>query len=900
MDAERWQVVQDLFHRVADLAPEERQRVLDEDCRGDDTLRAEVERLVASDAQNRTLLDADVAHVVHSVIGGADSASRVPDIRCGPYRLLRMLGEGGMGVVYLARRDDLGSDAAVKLLRDAWASPARRERFVAEQRTLAQLHHPAIAHLYDAGALPDGTPWIAMEFVEGTTLTDHCAQHRLPLRERLRLLRAVAEAVLHAHQQLVIHRDLKPSNILVRVDGTVKLVDFGIAKQLEPGDTPDDVTRTGLRLMTPAYAAPEQVQGMRVGVQTDVYSVGVLLYELLTGVLPFDLAGRTPREAEALITASDPLRPSARARLNVHGKERGHTAAAQPLPPVEARDSEWDDLDVLVLTAMHKDPSRRYRSIDAFLRDLDHFLAGEPLDARGDSLGYRAATFVRRNARGVAVAAAAVVAIVALTTFYTIRLAQARDRALAESVRTQRIQRFITTLFQGGDEAAGPAESLRVATLLDQGVVEARALDLEPRVQADLYETLGGIYAQMGVLDRADSLLATGLAQWQRIAGARSEEAARAMVRLGDLRTSQARYDEGERLIGDGLRTLQGAGADDGVTVRDPVVEARVALGRAFTERGQHARAIATLDSLVTSLRQTRAEPNVVHQALGELANAHFYAGNYDNADSLNRQVLALTRTLFGARHPRVAEDLMNLGATEQERGNYAASESLFRQALDISTAFYGSEHFRTAGNLTYLGRALLLQNRYDEARVPFEKALAIRERVFGPSHPFVANTLNELGNLALRQERYDDAVTIFTRVRDIYARTYPGMNFRTGVATANMADAYLYQKKYALAEPMYRQALEHYIASQGPDHLNTGIGYIKLGRVLLRSGRFREAIPETERGYGIVKKITAPNVSFLQAARLDLSLALDSLGRHDEAVKWRAEREQFLPKPTK
>ena len=893
MDAERWHVVQELFHRVADLAPEARQPILDDACRGDGALRAEVDRLLAADARQGTLLDADVAHVADALIGGADGEARLPDIRCGPYRLLRMLGEGGMGVVYLARRDDLGSDAAVKLLRDAWASRARRERFVAEQRTLAQLHHPAIAHLYDAGALPDGTPWIAMEYVEGETLTEYCAQRQLPLRERLRLLRAVAEAVFYAHQQLVIHRDLKPSNILVRADGTVKLVDFGIAKQLEPDDAPADVTRTGLRLMTPAYAAPEQVLGMRVGVQADVYSLGVLLYELLAGAVPFDLSGRTPREAEVLITASEPVRPSSRVR-------RGGDTAARALPPVSARDAEWDDLDVLVLTAMHKDPSRRYRSVDAFLRDLDHFLASEPLDARGDSLGYRLATFVRRNARGVAVSAAVVVAIVGLTTFYTIRLAQARDRALAESVRTQRIQRFITTLFQGGDEAAGPAESLRVATLLDQGVADARALDLEPRVQADLYETLGGIYAQMGVLDRADSLLATGLAQWQRIAGARSEEAARAMVRLGDLRTSQARYDEGERLIGDGLRTLEGGGAGDGSVVRDPVVEARVALGRAFTERGEHARAIATLDSLVASLRQSRAEPRVVHEALGELANAEFYAGNYDNADSLNRQVLALTRMLFGARHPRVAEDLMNLGATEQERGNYAASESLFRQALDISTAFYGGEHYRTAGNLTYLGRSLLVQNRYDEARVPFEKALAIRERVFGPSHPFVANTLNELGSLALRQERYDDAVTIFTRVRDIYLRAYPGKNFRTGVAIGNMADAYLYQKKYALAEPMYRQALEHYIASQVPDHLNTGIGYIKLGRVLMRSGRFREAIPESERGYGIVKKITAPNVSFLQAARLDLSLALDSLGRRDEAAKWRAEREQYLPKASK
>jgi serine/threonine-protein kinase len=888
MDTERWRQVQELFHRVADLPREARGAALDAACGGDVALRREVEVLLAGDADGGTLLDRGVAQVAEAVMGGGTPG--LPAAACGPYRLLRMIGEGGMGVVYLARRDDLGSEAAVKLLRDAWASGARRERFLAEQRTLAQLNHPAIARLYDAGTLPDGTPWIAMEYVEGTPLHEHCSARALSTRARLRLVRAVAEGVLHAHQHLVIHRDLKPSNILVRDDGTVKLLDFGIAKQLDPPDAAAEATRTGLRLMTPAYAAPEQVTGGRVGIHTDVYSLGVILYELLSGALPFDLSERTPGEAESLITSVDPPRPSVRARDARTGK-----AAARGTAPVTASESEWADLDVLVLTAMHKDPARRYRSVDALLRDLDHFLAGEPLDARGDSLGYRVATFVRRNARAVGGAAVVLAALVTLTVFYTVRLAQARDRALAETVRAQRIQRFMSTLFQGGDEAAGPAESLRVVTLLDQGVAEARALDVEPRVQADLYQTLGGIYAQLGVLDRADSLLTTGLAQWRRIAGASSPEAARAMVALGGLRTSQARFDEAESLLRDGAAALSVAPNGSGELAE--LVEARTAMGRLFTERGEHARAIAALDSVLAGLRTREAEPRVVHETLGELANAHFYAGNYDAADSLNRQVLAMTRALFGERHPRVAEDLMNLGATEQERGRYAEAETFFRQALEISTSYYGADHYRTAGNLTYLGRSLMLQNRHDEAREPFERALAIRERVFGPSHPTVANTLNELGAMAIRAERYLEAQSIFERVRTIYRSVYPATNYRVGVATANLADALLYQKKYAQAEPLYREALDIYIASQGPEHLNTGIGYIKLGRVLLRSGRFAAAIPQTQRGYDIVKKITSPEVSFLQAARLDLSLALDSLGRRDESARWRAEREQYVPK---
>lgn len=874
--AARWARIQELFHLVADLAPDTRRALLDVECGDDAGLRQAVESLLAGDASGATLLDGDVARVAQSLLPDARSIP-IPDGAFGPYRLVRVLGEGGMGVVYLAERRDLSSVAAIKILRDAWLSPARRERFVLEQRTLAQLNHPAIARLYDAGTLDDGTPWIAMEYVEGESFGEYCRRLALPVRDRLQLMRAVCEAVLHAHQHLVVHRDLKPSNVLVREDGSVKLLDFGIAKQLDRLDGPSDATRTGLRLMTPAYAAPEQVRGETVGIQTDVYSLGVMLYELVSGVLPFDLSDRTPGEAEALIVAGDAPRPSTRAH-------RGGVSLSR---------AEWDDLDVLCLKAMHADPSRRYRSVDALMRDLDHFLAREPLDARPDTLAYRATTFVRRNRRAVIATSAVAMSAVVLIAFYTVRLAQARDRALRETVRAQRIQRFTTRLFEGGEEGAGPAESLRVVSLLAAGAAEARTLDLEPEVQADLYGTLGGIYRQLGDFARADSLLGMGMAQWRRIAGAGSEEAGRAAVALGDLRTDQARFDEAETLLRAGISALSRS-PDQSLALAD----ARVSLGRSLTERGEHERAIAELDSVVGTLRARPGETTELLDAIGELASAHFYAGNYDVADSLNRQVLAMTRRLFGDKHPRVAEDLMNLGATEQERGNYRQAEGYFRDALARTIAFHGEDHYRTAGNLVYLGRALLLQNRYAEAKAAFERSLAIRERVFGPMHPNVANTLNELGSLAIRENRYDDAEVAFRRVLDIYTRAYPGRNYRTGVATGNLADTYLYRGEYRRAEPLYRDALATYIATQGPEHLNTGIGYIKLGRCLLRSGRFKDAVPETERGYAIVAKVAAPDISFLQAARLDLAIAYDSLGDAATAQRYRAERERYLPKP--
>ena len=311
MTTTRWERVQTLFHNAADLPETERRAYVIRECGEDAELAGEVLAMLEEDARGSSLLDRGVARVAQNMLEAP--VRRVASTESfGPYRISSVLGEGGMGVVYLAERADLGSTAAIKILRDAWLSPARRERFAAEQRTLAQLNHPSIARLYDADTLPDGTPWFVMEYVEGVPLTAYCETHASTVPQRLLLFRDVCTAVQHAHRHAIIHRDLKPSNILVSDDAKVKLLDFGIAKQLESLDA--DQTRTGLRAMTPAYAAPEQVRAGRLGIYTDVYSLGVVLYELLAGRLPFDLTNKTPSEVERIIAEQEPERPSVVAR----------------------------------------------------------------------------------------------------------------------------------------------------------------------------------------------------------------------------------------------------------------------------------------------------------------------------------------------------------------------------------------------------------------------------------------------------------------------------------------------------------------------------------------------------------------------------------------------------------
>ena len=868
MDTVRWERVQLLFHATADLGAAEQQAHLDAECTDDPALRNEVLALLAADAAADSLLERDVGRIADRLLG---SAIPLPALtRFGAYRIIRLLGEGGMGVVYLAEREDLGSLAAIKILRDAWLSPARRERFANEQRTLARLNHPSIARLYDADALADGTPWFVMEYVEGVPLDEYCRARACTIDERLRLFRSVCAAVQHAHAQAVIHRDLKPSNILVTPDGVVKLLDFGISKQLESLDGPPDRTRTGLRLMTPAYAAPEQIRGGSVGVHTDVYSLGVVLYELLAGQLPFDLAHATPEEAGAILSDREPERMSVAARSAGRSARRG----------------AWADLDVLCLTAMHREPERRYRTVDALIRDLDHFLGGEPLEARPDSLRYRTVKFARRNWRPLSAAGLVAAAALGLVVFYTVRLAIARNIAVAQAARTERIQRFTLNLFSGGDAAAGPAESLRVVTLLDRGVQEARTLNGEPAVQAELYQTLGGIYQKLGNFSRADSLFRTALDQRRAMFGAEHAEVGASLVALGLLRVDQAQFEEAERSIREGLRLTRLAAPPD----RAALSKATVALGRVLEERGKYAEAIGVLDDAVRLDSLPGADRVQLDASLAELANAHFYAGHYPTSDSLNRRVLAMTRELYGARHPLVAEALINLGAIQSEQGHYAEAERFYRSALDITRGWYGSEHYKTAGNLTMLGRAILFQKRFDEAIATLQQALAIQERVYGPVHPRVASALNELAGAALLTNRLDDAEARFTRMLDIYRSVYGEHHYLLGVAVSNLASVSMERKDYVKAEALYRDAVRRFTEALSPGHLNTGIARIKLGRSLLRQRRFADATVETRTGYDVVSQQADPSVSFLHAARKDLVAAFDSLGQPEAAVRFRTE----------
>jgi len=875
MDRARWQRIQTIFHDAAEIPEANRKAFVEGACGDDAELMREVLAMLDQDASGHSLLDRKLADVAHETLTASAPSLILKEI--GPYRILKLLGEGGMGVVYLAERSDLGTQVAIKVLRDAWLSPGRRERFATEQRTLAQLNHSSIARIYDADILQDGTPYFVMEYIDGSPLTSYCGKLDCSVKQRLQIFRSVCEAVQHAHNHAVIHRDLKPSNILVKNDGSVRLLDFGIAKQLETLDLAVDQTMTGLRMMTPAYASPEQVRGERVGVSTDVYSLGVILYEVLTGQLPFDLSGLTPAEAATVITEHEPGKPSAALKRNPGAPNSRFLSLGK---------TAWADLDGLCLNALHKDPSRRYGSVEALIRDVDHFLSGEPLEARPDAWQYRIVKFVRRNSRAVTATAVSVVLIVALVVFFTLRVAKARDAALAEAARTQRIQQFMINLFQGGDAAAGPSESLRVLTVVDRGVQQAKNLSHDPKVQAELYGNLGSIYQKLGKFDEADSLLHSALDERKSSFGADSPEVAESLTALGLLRSDQAHLEEAEQFTRDGLEM-----ARRHLPPNHPALaKADLAYGKVLAQRGFYDHAIAALNEAVRIQSAPGVAPADLATSLSALADAHYSAGHYDICRSLYTRVLEMHRQIYDEHHPLIADDLGSLAAVQRDLGFYAEAEQLDRQALDIVQAYYGRDHPQTAGRLTTLAESLTYQNKYDEAVSALEQALAIQQRVYGPAHPSVAETINELGNIASMRDHLDEAEARFRRAAEIYRAVYGDHHYLVAIALSNVAGIAMDKKDYPRAEQLFRDVIRRYHETLPADNVNTGIAEVKLGRTLLRETKYKDAEVETRAGYEILIKQSSSNSSFTRAARKDLAAEYDALNRPRDAARFRAE----------
>ena len=735
------------------------------------------------------LLETDVFDLASRLLDACPEPIPFDDF--GPYRICESIGRGGMGEVFAAEDLPAGRRVAIKFLVYAWSAPDLRKRFTREIKTLAKLEHPFIARLYDAGIHPGGAPYFAMEYVEGKPLDQYCRERECSAEERLRLFRTVCAAVQYAHAHLVVHRDLKPSNILVTQDGTPKLLDFGIAKQLENPDVPANQTQTELRL-TRAYAAPEQLRREPVGVYTDVYALGVILYELLAGKPPYELERCTPLEAETMITGErEPEKPSASAKRMEAGKDA------------------WGDLDVLCLKAMKKEVSRRYHSVVELTQDIDRYLKGEPLKARPDTVKYRLQKFLKRNRRPVVTAALVFTLVAGLIVFFTLRLARERDRANRETAIATAINQFLSNDLLGRTDPfkSGKAQE-SFAEVVNRASPQIDAqFSGEPAVAARLHETIARAFDNRSDYARARQEYARANDLFQRSEGPLSQDAIAVRLRWavleaqsaepGSLARAQSLVHEAEKSI------LKIAQPREDLAVLLPYARGAVAIAaddaqsanKNFAEALRQQRTTSSLDAVTEArLKQmvsfsyirldegAKAEP-LLREVIGVYANKYCQ----DSPDVLHaRSFLSMalmrqhkyadaireTNLIYPALAAKLGEDhhvtLAVLGTRAASEGYLGRWNDAIRDDLtmhDVAVKKQGPGAFLSVASLSDAALSQCRAGRYGEGELNARKALNESRLAMGPRAGMTGGSAYVLATCLIGINRLDEASDLLRNI---------------------------------------------------------------------------------------------------------------------------------------
>ncbi|MDA8020864.1 MAG: serine/threonine-protein kinase [Thermoanaerobaculia bacterium] len=895
MDADTYRRAGDLFDAALERPVEHRRTFLDEACHDDVELRREIDLLIEHDRQTTGMLDRPVLFGSTS----EETADLAEGTRLGNYRIDRVIGRGGMGVVYLATRDDdeFQREVAIKVLASGWFRSQDAWRFHRERQILARLEHPHIAHLYDGGTTAQGHPYFVLEYIDGQAITTYCDLHRLTIRQRLELFLQVCAAVGFAHRNLVVHRDLKPGNILVDAEGNSKLLDFGIAKLLvqDPTLRSSQATQDHQRVLTLSHASPEQVLGQTVTTASDVYCLGLVLYELLCGISPFADVSNKPYELIRRIEETEPPRPS-QTFLSASGEaqdDTSRTAAHRSTSVVHLRKALQGDLDAIVTKALRKEPELRYASAAELADDLSRHLENRPILAGSPGAGYRLRKFLRRHRAPVLVASAALLVIVGLVGAFIAALAGQVEHTAREKQKAERMVAFLIETFAvtNPDESIG--ETVTARELLDAGAHRiANDLQEEPEVQATMLDAMGQIYQQIGLVQPARELLQKALDL--RLAGPGTEPSAlvSSLTHLGAAYAAGGQIADAEENLQRAVEIGRGLSPDHESTYAEAVESLALLMRQLY--RYEDAERLF-LEALEIRQEGTGSHPPDLARLQHDYGILLREAGRFDESGQLNRTSLDIRRRYYGDLHPEVAASLEELATVERFLGNFARAEELIHESLALRLAVHG-EHHRSIVDVknslalvlsdwgrfeeaAVLGReavdlieqlsgkttewATLASNlavqltrlhEFDEAEALFLEALEIRRRDLGDRHPLIGQTLLTLGRLYRRQGHLERAEEMFTRARP-FAESLPAGHRARSYPAVALAHLQLELGNGVEAEQLLRPALEELATSHVPGHWRIAMAWADLGRARRMQGDIEEAERHLERALGYLEE---------------------------------------------
>jgi serine/threonine-protein kinase len=879
LDQDRWQRIVDVLDEALACEREHWPAVLDARCAGAPDLRQDVEDLLGRVGDAREFLESPPAAAAAAVIAEVHQGSEPgAGQRIGAYAIVREVGRGGMSRVFLARRADghFEQHVALKLLRPGLDTEIDRARFRAERQILASLNHPNIARLLDGGLTDTGQPYLVLEYVKGQPIDAYCHERALSVRERLELFLDVAEATQHAHRNLIVHRDLKSSNILVSVDGLVKLLDFGLAKLLEPSMSTDETsaTRSLAYWMTPEYAAPEQIRREPVTTLTDVYQLGAVLYRLLSGRLPFTAPRGDFRELEGAVLRGDPSPPS-----------------------VAVADSDPDrakllrgDLDAIVLKALRSEPSERFASVEALADDVRRHLTGHPVLARRITAIYRARRFVRRR-RVETIAALAILVSVFAGAGFSLRQARRaateRDLATIASRESQAVTSFVMGLFETSDPAEAQGDTLTAVELVRRAAARAERLRGQPLAQARMLEVAARLYQDLGQYPDAYATLERAIDGRRRSRAGDAVELAGTLGQFSDVLVKLGRYAAADSAAREALRIEQRAlGLEHPVlaVTLHQIASISVYRGDLSGAESNQRRALAVRQGTLGTNDSLTAES---HLSLGAILRIE---GRTSDAEREFRSALAILERTVSPDTPQLAAAMLNIAyLLDEVHGRYAEAEPLYRRALAIRRHAFGDAHPMVAATL--LDLAEFLSNRGDRigALAPARQGVEIARRAYGREHPVVADFQGRLAVILYRAGNLDEAATLFRQSMAMDRRLRgPDHETITGLEVG-LARLLIDRRDFSAADSLLRDAIQIRERASGPNAPGTAaIGGLR-GMLLTREGKYDAADSLLRRSLQTMERQVGrehPDVRKLYGWLADLQ---DAEGRHVDAVQSRA-----------
>ena len=844
MSQSDWEKVQRLFNEAIELEKADRVQFLKVQCGQDLTLFNEVISLLSADEDIHPVLNKKASDIIN-----IEEKLNFVGQQIGNYKIVEEIATGGMGTVFLAERCDgvFEQKVALKIVKPGLSTIPIIRRFQHERQILASLQHPNIARLFDGGVTADKRPFFTMEYVEGIPIDDYCDKNRLTINERLKLFIKVCEAVQYAHNNLVIHRDLKPSNILIKDDGTIKLLDFGISKVLSADSENHDlptITQAEINLMTPEYSSPEQIKNSIISVSTDVYSLGLILFKLLSGKTAHEFKSRTFNEYERVVCEQTIAKPS-----TVLLKE---TTDPNELKPIDIRRNRKSypkklkkilsgDLDNICMMALRKDPERRYLSVEMLAYDIERHLNNLPILARKESFTYTARKFIVRHKAAVITAAALFFIVNGLILFYTIELKNERDRATIEARKSEQAASFLQDLFLVSDPNESKGETITARELLDRGASKLMVgLDEEPEIKSQLLNTIGKVYTNLGLYNSAEEIF--------------------------------LEIKENKNLE---------------VVDKETYIETLLNLGKTYSYNGKYDLANDLLFEAKTEGKHNLPQN---HSLLGELYGAlatYFYqTAIFDSAYIYNKKAEQNFINNYGRESQQVATILYNLGVLEFDRGNLGKSDSLYTESLQLYIKLNGELDAQTATAQNELASVLRHSGKFDEAEKLYKKALDTRVKIFGNDHPDVAHTLNHLSRLYYNQELYEQAEPFVRQSLEIRKNLYHDIHPEVSASKSSLAGTLMGLKKYKEAEKLYESAYKASMKKFGESHPYTPAILGNLGTALMEQKKYKQAEDAMLNALRMLDKLNSYRPTYRSGRIISLAELYNRTNRFSESEK--------------